>query len=224
MEEPLVNLIKKPKPLAVELMEAKTLKVGRKPAWKKRNVPCVIGIDPGINNLGWCLVGKGGELLSWGMLTSTLEDLKGTKDIHLFKRNMMQLVKYVKCVTFSGEKGVTGKKLPALVMERYMPRGMRRGNQAERMNIIIGYLLARLKAKEVCMLPASSWKKHRNKHYFEVSNKTVPEHMVDTYTMVLYYLERVVGLIDASKVKKKLKVVQDRNWGWKKVKGVWVNE
>lgn len=177
----------------------------------------VIGIDPGIRNLGWCVSDMEGRCLNWGLVTSTLEDLKTPNDIKTFKKNLRTLIRYLNRLCASNV-------LPDLIMERYMPRGMRRGNQVERINIIIGYLLGKLKYECAYLVPASSWKNRREKEYLEVMNETVPEHLTDTYTMTLYYLERLRGLLDTKQVRGQLKIVNKINYGWKKEKGVWVKK
>lgn len=178
----------------------------------------ILGVDPGINNLGWVITRLNGSIYKWGLVTKTLEDLKSPEDLARFRKNMRYLVK-----TLNSMYKKTGCK-PDFIMERYMPRGMRRGNQTERINILIGYLFAKVKMRNMYMVPASSWKNYRQKHYFEVSNTTVPDHMVDTYTMTLYCLEHLQGKLSENKVKSLLRKVDNKDWGWKKKKGVWVQD
>ena len=175
----------------------------------------VIGVDPGVNNLGWCITLPDGELAQWGLLTETLVDLKTTDDIKTFRKNMIGLITTLNSITRK-------KYLPDFVMERYMPRGMRRGNQVERINIIIGYLLGMVSYRRAFMVQASTWKNRREREYTLVENSTVPDHMVDTYTLTLYYLEKVRDVLSTRDVKRRLRDVRETDWGWKKKKGVWI--
>lgn len=179
--------------------------------------PLVIGVDPGIKNLGWCVTDLEGRCLNWGLVTTTLEDLKKPKDIEDFKHNLRKMIRYL-------NRLCSEEVLPDLIMERYMPRGMRRGNQTERINIIIGYLLAKLKYREVYLIPASSWKNWREQQYLIADNPTVPEHLTDPYTMTFYYLGRLKGLLNTKQLRGQLKIVNKLDYGWKKVKGVWTKK
>lgn len=171
----------------------------------------IIAVDPGVDNLGWCVTTPEGKLLDWGLVTKTLDDIKTTADIATFHENMTPLVQIL--------SACPGQDF---IMERYMPRGMRRGNQVERINIVIGYLMGLVPYLSLTMVPASSWKNHSEKHYTYVDNPTVPPHIVDAYTMALYYAERVKGFITPKEVKRHLRGVREREWGWKKKKGVWI--
>lgn len=182
---------------------------------KLKEKASIIGIDPGINNLGWCVTSTEGAPIQWGLLTSTLVDLKKPEDIKLFKRNMKVLIKTLN----SYHKASNSIDF---IMERYMPRGMRRGNQTERMNIIIGYLLGKVKYSNVFLVPASAWKNRREKEYYTIDNPTIPDHITDTYTMTLYYLERLKNRLKTSSVRKLLRIIDRTEYDWKKVKGVWV--
>lgn len=183
---------------------------------KKKLNNLVLGIDPGVNNLGWCITSFKGNIIKWGLVTRTLDDLKKPSDIHSFKGNMKELITILNSISSNG--------YPDFIMERYMPRGMRRGNQTERINIVIGYLLGKIRYNDVYMVPASTWKNRREREYTYIDNTSIPDHMIDTYTMTLYYLERIKGLLSTTDVKKKLKVIRETNYGWKKKKGVWVKE
>lgn len=184
---------------------------------KKQNSEVILGIDPGVNNLGWCITHCSGKLLSWGLVTKTLADLKQPSDIDTFKKNMTDVITNLNRVSSSRSK-------PDFVMERYMPRGMRRGNQVERINIVIGYLLGKLKYNDVYMIPASSWKNRREKEYLTIENNSIPDHLVDTYTMTLYYLERIKGSLSSKEVRKFLSKINNTDWGWKKKKGIWLKD
>lgn len=170
----------------------------------------IIAVDPGVDNLGWCITTREGKLLDWGLVTKTLDDVKTPGDIAAFHENMKPLVQILSA--FPNQE---------FIMERYMPRGMRRGNQVERINIVIGYLLGVVPYNSITMVPASSWKNHCEKHYTYVDNPTVPPHIVDAYTMALYYAERVKGFITPKEVKRHLRSVRENEWGWKKKKNVW---
>ena len=170
----------------------------------------IIAVDPGVDNLGWCILTCEGKLLDWGLVTKTLNDVKTTKDIAAFHENMRPLVKILSA--FPNQE---------FIMERYMPRGMRRGNQVERINIVIGYLMAVVPYLSLTMVPASSWKNHCEKNYTYVDNPTVPPHIVDAYTMGLYYADRVRAFITPKEVKRHLRDVREHEWGWKKKKGIW---
>lgn len=177
----------------------------------------IVGVDPGVNNLGWCITLPDGKLLKWGLVTRTLSDLKKPEDLRKFKTNMKEVISIL-------NKDGNFKGKPDFIMERYMPRGMRRGNQTERINIVIGYLLGKLKYDDVYMIPASSWKNRREREYMNIDNTSVPDHMVDTYTMTLYYLERIKNSLSPKDVRKHLKDIASKNWGWKKKRGVWIKE
>ena len=170
----------------------------------------IIAVDPGVDNLGWCVLTCEGKLTDWGLVTKTLDDVKTTADIASFHENMKPLVQIL-----------SASPNQEFIMERYMPRGMRRGNQVERINIVIGYMMAAVPYLSLTMVPASSWKNHSEKHYTYVDNPTVPPHIVDAYTMGLYYAERVRGFITPKEVKRHLRSVRENEWGWKKKKNVW---
>ncbi|MDE7347148.1 MAG: hypothetical protein K2N48_10485 [Muribaculaceae bacterium] len=184
---------------------------------KKKGGSVIVAVDPGINNLGWCVCTMQGRPIEWGLETSTLDDLKTPENIRAFKQNMRFMLDRIN--SFAKER----KKRIEFIMERYMPRGMRRGNQTERINIIIGYLLAKVKYANVYLVPASSWKNRRERVYIHLDNKTIPEHITDTYTMSLYLLERIMGRVNEKQVRKLLKQVDKTDFGWKKVKGVWTS-
>ena len=178
----------------------------------------VLGIDPGVNNLGWCVTSSNGSIIEWGLLTETLTDLKKPDYIRIFKKRIKPLIRTLNSYT------VDNDHKPDLIMERYMPRGMRKGNQTERINILIGYLLGKVKYSDVFMVPASSWKNHREKNYMTVDNNTIPDHMVDSYTMTLYLLERIKGRISVREVIQKMKKVDRTDYGWKFKRRIWVHE
>lgn len=181
---------------------------------KKEEKPnYVIGVDPGVDNLGWCITNIDGSLAMSGLVTKTLADVKSPNDIAMFHKNMDHLVAVLNTARMMK---------PDFIMERYMPRGMRRGNQVERINIVIGYLIGRISYNELYMVPASQWKQRREAEYTTVINKTIPDHIVDTYTMTLYYLEKIKGLITTREVKRHMRNVRETDWGWKKTKGVWI--
>jgi hypothetical protein len=118
----------------------------------------LLAMDPGKDAFAWCLVSCDGKNLSFGMLQSTISDIRDqhvNNHVRRFKRAITKL--FDAC----GE-------LDEVVVERFQQRPAKGGGgNAEYINIMIGVIavICLKRNLRLTLVQASTWKNHMSSHY-----------------------------------------------------------
>ena len=156
----------------------------------KRKNTIIICIDPGKLNYGFSIMDTYGKVFKYGMISNTITILKGRK----FSKQKDAFLNEIK-KTFNTDK------YTILIIERFMNRGMLRGNTGECTLIMMGLLIGSIKGHTI-LFTAAQWKNFFRKEEIIFDNKNISDHIRDSISMGLYFLvkERYIKLSKAKKI------------------------
>lgn len=153
----------------------------------------LLAMDPGQKNYGWAKMTLEGELISFGMVKNTLNNLKETE---IYNEQRLKFVEEMNWI-FEG--------VDELVLERFVPRGMHKGNLGECISIMVGHVGTRVPTE---LIMASSWKEWFAKRFEQPKQPKIRVHIRDAISIGLYYLCRHEH-IDMLKIQKILGQIRD---------------
>lgn len=171
----------------------------------------IVALDPGKYNFAWCVVSPHGKLLHSGLIQKTFNDMK-SEDI-LEGISLLSRVAY--------DVGSLSNKVDRLVFERFVPRGMNtRGNLSEIVNFSIGIFISHFPCLNINPVMASGWKTWTKNRFTELTNKTIPIHILDCYQMALYSLAK--SGLSLEIIQRQRNRVDIKNYNWTFKKQVWI--
>lgn len=163
----------------------------------------LLSCDPGKDNFAYAQFELDGTIRRIGMLKKSLKDFEADS----IKKLRIELSKIQ-------------KNCDKLVIERFIPRSMHKGNIGEISNIQIGILLGKSRFATTLFINASRWKTFYNRHKLWVENDSVPEHILDAIFIGLWYLYQN-EYIDLAKFKKRLRLIKKKDFKYYRYKGQW---
>lgn len=167
----------------------------------------ILSCDPGKDNFAYTVFNEKGKLKTTGMFNNTIDKLT-FQDINDNIENFKAEIKKLKINNSH------------LIIERFIPRSLHKGNLGEITNIQIGILFGKISFNSVYMISASLWKNYFNNENLWVENDSIPEHMLDSIFMGLYYLHKFKH-INTKLFKKRLKQISLKDFGYYRYKNEW---
>ncbi len=166
--------------------------------------------DPGKFNIGFSILKSNGKLLYQDLLgigiSALNQSIKFKKEHDIFINELNIILDRVNKKNY----------IYHVVIERFIPRMLQKGNVGETSNILIGTIMT-LTSRSRRMnyqLTAAQWKNHRTKHNLFITTKNLPNHILDSVQMGHYVLLNN-NEITIKQVKTRLKQIKNTNFGWK---------
>jgi len=175
----------------------------------------VVAFDPGKKNFAYSILSKKGKLLDFNLLGNEVSQKEGL--ISNLKEGEILVKQYKKFVSDLRKILKIIKKNDAhfiLIYERFIPRGLTKGNLSEIVSMLIGMLILTMnirRCRKVVPVTAATWKVHRNKFELLIDNDTLSVHVSDAIGMALHYLLKQ-DYLTLKKVKSIVKKINTTNF------------